>query len=329
MQKLRSGADKFFSLSGAGVFVALVVFIILVSLIAPQLTGGQFLTGANFMNIIRQQSYVGIMACGMTFVILTANIDLSVGSQLTLLAVICAMLTKSIGDLAIPATIVFGILCGLVNGVLVGGLRMNSFIVTLGTGSMFGGIVLVIVSATTARGESALFDAIGSGVVLGFLPIPTLITIIVILIFAFVLSRTVFGRHLYAIGANPRASRYSGVHNRRDVGIAFTLNGICCSIAAIVLVARTIGVAPQAGAGKEMDVVLAVVLGGTSVLGGKGSIWGTVIGFLFIGFMSSGFTFLGLSQYIQWMVTGAILLTALAMDVASGKGGGLWKKKRA
>lgn len=328
-KSLKSYWSKFMSLNGSGVFLALIAFIILVSILAPQITGGQFLTWTNIIQIFRQQTYIGIIACGMTLVIITGNIDLSVGSQLTLLTVLCAQMSKTMGNLAIPATLALGAILGLVNGMFVSGLKLNSFITTLGTSSMYGALALILVSGHTVRGDSALFDWIGSGTAFGVLPIPVVIMLVVVLIFAFVSKRTVFGQRLYAIGANPTAARFSGIKSRRDVCITYILCGLCCALAAIVLIARSVSANPQAAAGKEMDIILAVVLGGTSVLGGKGSIWGSVIGFLFIGFASSGFTFLGFDQYIQWIVMGVILLVALASDVFSERGISIWKSRKA
>lgn len=322
----RSLWQKFISKPGAGVFLALIAFIILISIVAPQVTGGQFLTLTNIIQIFRQQTYIGIIACGMTLVMITGNIDLSVGSQLTLMTVLCAQISQTLGDLAIPVTLIIGLGCGLFNGVLVSGLRLNAFIATLGTGSIFGALALILVSGHTLRAKTALFDAIGKGSVFNIVPVPVLILLVVVLAFAFLSSRTVFGQRLYAIGANPVAARYSGIRSRRDVAITYILNGLCCAIAAVVLLARSESANPQIGASKEMDIILAVVLGGTSILGGKGSIWGTVVGFLFIGFMSAGFTFLSFNQYMQWIVMGVILIAALAIDVFSERGGRLWKK---
>ena len=323
----RSAWQKFIVKPGAGVFVALIVFVLLVSVIAPKVTGGQFLTVTNIVQIFRSQTYIGIIACGMTLVMLTGNIDLSVGTQLTLMTVMCAKFSLTMGDWAILVTVLIGLACGLINGLLVSGLKLNAFITTLGTGSIYGALALILASGHTVRAESKLFDAIGKGSVLGIVPVSVIILLAVVLVFAFISGRTVFGQRLYAIGANPVAARYSGIRSRRDVAIAYVLNGLCCSISAVVLIARSVSANPQIGASKEMDIILAVVLGGTSILGGKGSVWGTVVGFLFIGFVSQGFTQLGLSVYMQWIIMGVVLIVALAGDVFSERGSKLWKRK--
>lgn len=319
--------SSFISKPGAGVFVALIIFIIAISIIAPMVTGGQFLTWTNIIQIFRQQTYIGIIACGMTLVMVTGNIDLSVGSQLTMMTVLCAQISQTLGDLSIPITIVIGIACGLLNGILVSGLKLNAFITTLGTGSIYGALALILVSGHTLRAKTALFEALGKGSILGVVPISVIVLLAVVLVFAFLLGRTVFGQRLYAIGANPTAARYSGIRSRRDVAITYILNGVCCALAAVILLARSESANPQIGASKEMDIILAVVLGGTSILGGKGTVWGTVVGFLFIGFMSSAFTFLAFDQYIQWVIMGVILVAALAIDVLSERGIKLWKRK--
>lgn len=328
-KSLKSYWSKFMSLNGSGVFLALIAFIILVSILAPRITGGYFLTWTNIIQIFRQQTYIGIIACGMTLVIITGNIDLSVGSQLTLLTVLCAKMSLTIGNWAIPVTLALGFLLGLVNGLFVSGLKLNAFITTLGTSSMYGALALILASGHTVRCDSALFDWIGAGSVFGVIPIPVVIMLVMVLIFAFISKRTIFGQRLYAIGANPTAARFSGIKSRREICITYILCGLCCALAAVVLIARSVSANPQAAAGKEMDIILAVVLGGTSVLGGKGSIWGSVVGFLFIGFASSGFTFLGFDQYIQWIVMGVILLVALASDVFSERGITIWKSRKA
>lgn len=326
MQKIKNGFKRFMSFSGSGVLLAMIAFIILVSILAPIITGGNFLTWTNITNVFRQNAHIGIICCAMTYIIITGNIDLSVGSLLTMLSVLCAKFTSISPIFAIFATLALGLICGAVNGALVAGLKLNAFITTLGTGSIFGALTLIIASGHTVRVEEPIFNFIGAGSILG-IPAPVIIAAVVIVIFAFVLKRTVYGQRLYAIGANPKASRFSGIRAQQEVFIAYCLSGLCCAIAAIIYIARSVSANPQLASGKEMDIILAVVLGGTSILGGKGSIWSSVIGFLFIGFMSAGFTFLGLNQYMQWIIMGVILVFALATDVANERGVNFWKRK--
>lgn len=317
--KLKSYVKRFFALDASAVIVAIVVLIALVSVLAPLITGGNFLTKTNIINIFRKQTYVGIIACGLTLVMITGNIDLSVGNMLTLLTVICALLTNSMSPAAaMGITLLCGLACGLLNGVLVGPLRLNAFISTLGTTSIFYALALIISPGFILRADSKLFDAIGSGS-LWIFPVPVVIMAVVVAIFWFVLKRTVFGQQLYAIGANQTAAKFSGIRTRMQVLLTYVLTGLCVAVAAIVLIARSISANPQAATGKEMDVILAVVVGGTSIAGGKGSMFGTVLGFLFIGFMTTGFTFLGMNEFIQSIVTGIILVIALSFDVMKAR----------
>ena len=321
MEKNQNIVKRFFALDSSAVIVAMVALIILVSVLAPIITGGNFLTADNIINIFRKQTYIGIIACGLTLVMITGNIDLSVGNMLTLLTVCCALLSKSIGPVpSIFVTLLIGAACGALNGILVGPLKLNAFITTLGTSSIFYALALIISSGFTQRTESKLFDVIGSGS-LGIIPVPVIILAVVVIIFWFLLKRTVFGQQLYAIGANQTAADFSGIRSQRQIMLAYILTGLCCALAAVVLIARSVSSNPNAAGGKEMDVILAVVVGGTSIAGGKGTMFGTVLGFLFIGFMTTGFTFLGMNEYIQSIVTGIILVAALSLDVIRSRRG--------
>ena len=296
------------------------VAIVLVLLIIATFVVDGF-NGKSISTILIQSSLYGFVALGLALVMITGNIDLSVGNMMTLLTVICALLTKSVGPVgAILLTLLIGAACGALNGVLVGPLKLNAFITTLGTTSIFYALALIISSGFTQRADSKLFDVIGSGS-LGIIPVPVIILAVVVIIFWFLLKRTVFGQQLYAIGANQTAADFSGIRSQRQIMLAYILTGLCCALAAVVLIARSVSSNPNAAGGKEMDVILAVVVGGTSIAGGKGTMFGTVLGFLFIGFMTTGFTFLGMNEYIQSIVTGIILVAALSLDVIRSRRG--------
>ena len=151
--------------------------------------------------------------------------------------------------------------------------------------------------------------------------------VVVALVLGFVLSRTVYGQQLYAIGANPTAARYSGIRFKRNITVAYLITGLCVGLAALIMMSNALSSNPQSASGAEMEIILCVVLGGCAVQGGKGSVWGTIIGVLFYGILSAGFTSLHMSQYLQWVVMGAIMLFALSLDVLKGKGVKLWKRK--
>lgn len=327
---------KFMSLNGSAVFLAMIAYIILVEIIM-QVTGAgsgeglKFITASNFMAVLRSQVYVGIMACGITLVMITGNIDLSIGNMMTFLGCICAgmMMDVGSGPLAIVGTLALGALCGLFNGVLVSYVKLNSFITTLGASSIYGALALLYSKGkflVVDEGKSAFFDAFG---LTTFGPVHILIVwfAVVVAVVGFVLSRTVFGQRLYTIGANPVAARFSGIRSKRDTCLAYVITGLLVGLAAAITIANVHSINPQSTSNREMDVILAVVLGGTSVLGGKGSIWGTVIGVLFAGVLSSGFTQLNITQYAQWVIMGIIMVAALSLDVLKERGIKLWKKK--
>ena len=333
MTKLKGGWKKFLTLNGASMFVAMIVVIILFEIIM-QITknpsGLVFMTPGNLMGILRQQAYIGIIAFGLTLVMITGNIDLSVGSMLTMLCCVCAkiMMGTDNGFLGFFGTVAIGAACGLLNGILVSYVKLNSFITTLGTSSIFTAFALKISAGTILvipDNCSPFFKWMG---VSSFGPIHILIVwlAVVAVVLGFILSRTVFGQQLYAVGSNPIAARFSGIRAKQDIMISYVITGACVGLAAAVMMANALSSNPQAASGKEMEIILCVVLGGVSVTGGKGSVWGTIIGVMFYGVLSAGFTQLNLSIYLQWVIMGLIMVAALSMDVLKERGIKLWKK---
>ena len=334
MSKLKSGWKKFISLNGASMFVAMVAVLIVFEII-QQITkhpsGLSFITASNLMGILRQQAYLGIIAFGLTLVMITGNIDLSVGSMLTMMCCVCAkiMMGTDNGFLGFFGTVAIGGLCGLLNGVLVSYVKLNSFITTLGTSSIFTALALRLSSGTVLvipNDCSPFFQFMGTH---AFGPIHILIVwvALVAVVLGLILSRTVYGQQLYSIGSNPIAARFSGIRAKRNICISYVITGACVGLAAAVMMANVLSSNPQAASGKEMEIILAVVLGGVSVTGGKGSVWGTIIGVMFYGVLSAGFTQLNLSVYIQWVIMGVIMVAALSLDVLKERGIKLWKKK--
>ena len=317
---------KFMSLNGSAVFLAMIAYIILVEIIM-QVTGAgsgeglKFITASNFMAVLRSQVYVGIMACGITLVMITGNIDLSIGNMMTFLGCICAgmMMDVGSGPLAIVGTLALGALCGLFNGVLVSYVKLNSFITVALL--YYKGKFLVV-----DEGKSAFFDAFG---LTTFGPVHILIVwfAVVVAVVGFVLSRTVFGQRLYTIGANPVAARFSGIRSKRDTCLAYVITGLLVGLAAAITIANVHSIHPQSTSNRELDVILAPALGGTSLLGGQAPIWGPALGVLFAGVLSSGFTQLNITQYAQWVIMGIIMVAALSLDVLKERGIKLWKKK--
>ena len=325
---------RFMSLNGSSMFIAMLAVIILFEVFL-QITkpggGLRFVTPDNIMSILRQQVYNGIIAFGLTLVMITGNIDLSVGSMLTLMCCVCAkiMMGTDNGILGIFGTIAIGGLCGLLNGVLVSYVKLNSFITTLGTSSIFTALALRLSSGTVLvipDNCDPLFQAMG---ITSFGPVHILIVwfVIVAVILGLLLSRTVFGQQLYTIGSNPVAARFSGIRAKRDTTISYVITGLCVGLAAVLMMANVKSSNPQAASGKEMEIILAVVLGGVAVTGGKGSVWGTIIGVMFYGVLSAGFTQMNITTYIQWVIMGVIMVAALSLDVLKERGITLWKKK--
>jgi ribose/xylose/arabinose/galactoside ABC-type transport system permease subunit len=337
-QQSKTLKDRWSSLmskNGASVFLAMIIVMILFEVILQIKRGGAgglvFLSSSNLLGILRAQLYTGIIAFGLTLVMITGNIDLSVGSQLTMLCCVCAvfMIKTDSALLGIGGTLAVGALCGLLNGVLVSYLRLNSFITTLGTSSIYSALAMLASAGTVLvipDNCNRIFQWFGTS---SFGPISILIVwfVLVAIILGFVLGRTVYGQQMYVIGANPTAARFSGIHYKKNTTIAYVITGLCCGLAAVVTMANVKSSNPQAADGSEMSVILCVVLGGCAVNGGKGSVWGTIIGVLFYGILDNGFTMLNLSQYMRWVVMGLIMVFVLSLDALKGRGVKLWKKK--
>ncbi|HEY3339880.1 MAG TPA: ABC transporter permease [Propionicimonas sp.] len=300
----------------------LLLFVILLSI----LTKGTFLGPQNLINVIRQVAAIGIIATGMTFVIIIKGIDLSVGSIVAVSAVVSTSLAQTpqasvimYPGLQLPVIVaVFaGLLCGallgLINGSLVAGFNIAPFIATLGMMTAARGLALIYSAGRPISRLSPEFNFIGQGDFL-FIPVPIWILAIVAVGAHVALNFTRFGRHTYAIGGNEQAARVSGIHlNKVKVGI-FALSGLLAGLAGIVLAARIGSGNPQLGTGIELDAITAAVIGGTSFNGGVGTIWGTVVGALIIGIINNGLDLLGVSPFLQQVVKGAIIVLAIIID---------------
>ena len=285
------------SLNGAAMFIAMVVIIILFEIILTITKGSDgmsFITPTNLFSILRQQAYTGIIAFGLTLVMLTGNIDLSVGNMLTFTCCVAAsiMMKTNNAALTVFATLGVGALCGLLNGVLVSYVKLNSFITTLGTSSIYSALAIMVSAGTVLvipNDCSPAFRALGKASI-GPFSILIIWFVVVAVILGLILSRTVYGQQIYAIGANPIVARFSGIRHKRNITIAYVITGLCVGLAAVITMANSLSSNPQSGSGAEMQIILCVVLGGCAVQGGKGSVWGTIIGVLFYGVLSAGFT---------------------------------------
>ena len=275
-----------------------------------------FLTLSNLLNVVEQSSVIAIMAAGMTFVIITAGIDLSVGSVLALSGVVMATLLQA-GvplPLAVAASLASGFLCGMLNGVLITRGRLPPFISTLGMMSVARGAALLVTQGRPVSGFSESFRNLASGEIL-YVPIPILIMLLVYLVAAVLLGKTGFGRHVYAIGGNEEAALLSGVDVRKLKALVYGICGMLSGLAAVILTARLNSAQPIAGIMYELDAIAATVIGGTSLMGGEGTVFGTLVGALIMGVLRNGLNLLDVSSFVQQIVIGSVIILAVLVDM--------------
>lgn len=311
IQSLAGAAFR--QLRGLGIFVAFALLCLALSL-----SSEFFLTWHNWTNIIRQTAINGILAIGVTFVILSKGIDLSVGSVLALAGAVAASFAVTpdpqfIG-VAIFAALATGALAGSLNGWLVARMGVPSFVVTLGMLSAARGLTFIYTDGRPISNLSPAFLWFGNGAVLG-VPVPILTLAIVFAICWFALRYSVFGRHVYAVGGSEKAAKTSGVRTGRVIFATYVISGLLAGLAGLILTARTTAALPQAGIAYELDAIAAVVIGGTSLSGGRGTLTGTIFGALIIGTINNGLDLLGVSSYYQQVVKGTIIVGAVLLDV--------------
>lgn len=276
-----------------------------------------FLTASNLFSVLRQVSYSGLIAFGMTFVILIGGIDLSVGAVLALVGIVTAGLIQSGMDpiLASCIGLLLGAACGAVNGLLVSVGRIAPFIATLATMILYRGIAQEYSqSKPVSINTEGFFNSIGSGYVYGTVPVPVVMMLMVYAVLWFVLKKTRFGRHVYALGGNEDVARISGLKTGRLKVWVYTLSGVMAALAALVVTSRLSSASPNAGAMYELDAIAAVVLGGTSLAGGRGWIFGTLVGVVLLGVLSNGLNLLNVSANYQLIIKGAVILFAVLLD---------------
>ena len=300
------------------IWVVFVVIFIVFAMANPR-----FMTPSNLLTILRQVSMYGIAAVGMTFVILTAGIDLSVGSVISIVGVVCAYLIANFGMsmyMAIPLTLLLAIIIGATNGFMIATIGISPIIATFATQIVVQGGAYLI-SATPVRPSGGFEDNflwIGQGVLFpNFytpIPVPIIIMIICFAIGSFILNKSYFGRYFYALGGNEEASRLSGIRIGPVKYLVYALSGLFAGIAGIVLLSRTNSAQPSAGVGWEFDVITCVVLGGVSIYGGVGKISNVVAGVLIIGILRNGMVLMNISAFTQMVVRGLVLATAVGFD---------------
>lgn len=297
-------------------FGSLFLLIAVLSLWQPD----SFLTVDNFLNVLRRSSVYGIIAVGMTFIIISGGIDLAVGSLLALCGM-CAAGTMirlggeqpPMGIMALGTSIglLTGVLGGLLSGVLITKLKLQPFIATLGMMSLYRGIALVMYDGRPINVSS--YRYLGEGTLLG-IPISVVIFLAVIALAGAGLQFTRFGRHTYAIGSNMEAAHHAGVRVDRSLIAIYTLGGLLTGLGAMIAMSRTVSAQPTAGVGAELDVIAAVVIGGAGLSGGRGTITGTIVGTLLISFLRNGCTLVGISTNAQLIVIGVVIVLAVTVD---------------
>lgn len=288
-----------------------------------------FLSSRNILNVLRQTAINGILAIGMTFVILARGIDLSVGSVVALAGIVAASLATTSSTamvaggpypalLAIAVGLGVGALCGFVSGIVVARFNVPSFVATLGMLSAARGLTLLYADGKPVPALTPEFRFIGAGNI-GSIPVPVIIFGLVFVIAWWVLNHSRFGRHVYAAGGNPHAAIVSGISVSRIRMWVFVISGVLAGLAGMVLAARTGSALTQAGIAYELDAIAAVVIGGTSLAGGVGRITGTLIGALLIGVMNNGLDLMGVESYYQQVIKGILIVAAVMLDQSRNK----------
>lgn len=303
--------------SGAALVRTLGMMPVLVALgVAFTMLSDRFLSLSNLLIVMQQASINLVLACGMTLVILTAGIDLSVGSVLAVaaMAALIVSLDPAWSFLAIPAALACGLGFGVLNGILIAALRLPPFIVTLGGLTAIRGIARLMGNDTTVFNSDLQFAIIGNGSAFG-VPILVVIALSIVLVSWFILRRTVLGMHIYALGGNPQAARLTGINVAGVLLFVYGASGLLAGVGGVMASARLYAAnGLQLGQAYELDAIAAVILGGTSFVGGIGSIWGTLIGAMIIAVLSNGLILTGVPDVWQYIVKGLIIIGAVALD---------------
>lgn len=311
--RLKRTCARIFQAEESILILALLAICVVLSILSKN-----FLTKTNILNILRQVSMTAITGYGMAMLMLMGDIDLSVGSNQALVGIVAVTVLNATGSifLSIASGLLFGALMGFLIGIITIKGHLTSFIVTLGMMSVVRGTSLVVTNAKSIQIAAGLegFGKLGTGYFLG-IPIPVLLMVILFVIFWYVLTNTAFGREIYAIGGNSEAAQLAGLSVNQKRMICFVISGIMTALSALILTGRVNSAQPNAGSGFEMKVISAVVLGGISMSGGSGKLPGAMVGMLILGVLSNGLTLLQVSSFWQDIISGAVTILAVFMDV--------------
>ena len=301
-----------------GAFIALILLVVVIGAINPE-----FRTVNNFLSLLRQSSINGFIAFGMTMVILTGGIDLSVGSTLAVSAALCAGMITRLGipvPVAMALTLVIGLVLGGVSGMLITKGRLQPFIATLITMTVYRGATLIYTGGKPISNLSkpeyvlpGVLQFFGKGSVLG-IPFPVILFILVFAVYFLALNKTTLGRKIYAVGSNDKCAQLAGISISRVKLLVYSISGLMAAVSGMILLSRLNSAQPTLGTGYELDAIASVALGGTSMNGGRGKITGTLIGILIIAVLNNGLNILGISSYYQDVVKGLVILVAVLSD---------------
>lgn len=296
-----------------GTLIIFIFMVVIISFFAPR----QFLSSGNLLQIVIQSSTTMLIACGEFFAILIAGIDLSVGSILGLTGIVTGKMLAAGWHPVLAVflgAIVVGGLLGAFNGLLVNYTRLHPFIVTLGTLSIYRGVALIISDAKPIFGFPQSFKIAFGGWLMGKIPMPVVVALIVAFILWFITSKTIVGRNIYALGGNKDAAWYSGINVNIHTLLVFVISGICAGLAGAVMIARLGSAEPMAGTGHETFAIAAAIIGGTSFFGGKGNVPNVIVGALIIGLINNALNMLSVATYYQQVATGCLIIGAVTLD---------------
>ena len=304
---------RIFQIKESGIFLGLTVLCVTLSV----MRSSTFLTQYNIGIVIRQVSFVAIVALGETLVLLIGGIDLSVGHIAGLCSILGSLLMTSTPIdpyICTIITLLIGLLFGATSGVVIARVHLNPFIVTLAMGEVYAGVILVITKGHPVLGLPKKFTVLGQGMV-GPVPIPVIIMLIITIILAYTLKNTPFGRNIYAIGGNQFAARLVGIPVEKIKVSVYAISGMLAGLAGMLFASRMNAGQPTIGAGWLMPTITAAIIGGTSLSGGEGTILGTILGAIFMGILANGIVLLGISAYWERVIIGAVVLVAVIMDI--------------
>lgn len=313
--KVTGSAIRRWFMQYAGQFAFLILLFVVLSIASPH-----FRNPSNLINVARQVSINMIIACAMTMVLIIGGIDLSVGAVMAMSGMVSAYLSLAGVPffICVLAGLAAGAVAGLIDGLILANTSLPPFIVTYAVQSILRGLVYVITGAGTIRLTSEAYLNFG-GSSLGPLPLPVLYMVAIMVFSILILSRSRLGRHMYALGGNPKAAHFAGINTKKITILIYTLSGTCAALAGLVLTSRNSSMQPSVGNGAEMDAIAAVVLGGTSMAGGRGAIAGTILGAFIIGFINNGLNMLRMDSFYQFICKGVVILIAVYMDDIKNK----------